>query len=378
MAPIWGIRPHVGVDAVVPAFLIIVLGGVGSLWGAVIAGLLVGHGGRPDRRLRVRVVAAVDVPAVHRGRHVPRPRPLRQARACSTPDLSRPAHIDALRESHRAAFDLPARSRSSPAATAGSARRSRAGSRDTAQRSSSRVGMPPRRRHFAAALRASGSDAAGIAHGRAFASRRSAPRSTPSSRTGPSRHPRQLRRHPARGGAARRDRGGLRRSHRRQSQGGDVPRRRRLPAHQVAAGRGGRHVHLLSVRAHFGLRDRGYSAYCSTKGGLVMLIRQHAMELARHGITVNGVAPTVVRTAMASHWLDNPVTHKQIVERIPLGRVAEPDDVVGPALLFCAPAGGLRDGADPLRRRRDHGEPVAGRRPATPVTYRIRALQAAR
>src|SRR6476646_12049197 len=42
MAPIWGVRPQVGVDAVVPAFLIIVLGGVGSLWGAVIAGLLVG------------------------------------------------------------------------------------------------------------------------------------------------------------------------------------------------------------------------------------------------------------------------------------------------------------------------------------------------
>ena len=42
MAPIWGIRPHVGVDAVVPAFLIIVLGGVGSLRGAVIAGLMVG------------------------------------------------------------------------------------------------------------------------------------------------------------------------------------------------------------------------------------------------------------------------------------------------------------------------------------------------
>jgi branched-chain amino acid transport system permease protein len=42
MAPIWGIRPQVGVDAVVPAFLVIVLGGVGSLWGAVLAGLLVG------------------------------------------------------------------------------------------------------------------------------------------------------------------------------------------------------------------------------------------------------------------------------------------------------------------------------------------------
>lgn len=42
MAPIWGVRPHVGVDAVVPAFLIIVLGGVGSFWGAVVAGIMVG------------------------------------------------------------------------------------------------------------------------------------------------------------------------------------------------------------------------------------------------------------------------------------------------------------------------------------------------
>ncbi|MEQ9199788.1 MAG: branched-chain amino acid ABC transporter permease, partial [Rhodospirillales bacterium] len=42
LTPIWGLRPHVGVDVVIPAFLIIVLGGVGSFWGAVIAGILVG------------------------------------------------------------------------------------------------------------------------------------------------------------------------------------------------------------------------------------------------------------------------------------------------------------------------------------------------
>ena len=42
MAPIWGLRPHVGIDVVIPAFLIIVLGGVGSFWGAVIAAILVG------------------------------------------------------------------------------------------------------------------------------------------------------------------------------------------------------------------------------------------------------------------------------------------------------------------------------------------------
>ena len=108
--------------------------------------------------------------------------------------------------------------------------------------------------------------------------------------------------------------------------------------HQVAAGRGGKHVHLLSVRAQLGLRDRGYAAYCSTKGGLAMLVKQHAMELARHAITVNGIAPTVVRTAMASHWFDNPVTAKAIVDRIPLGRVAEPRDIIGAAVFFCAPA----------------------------------------
>lgn len=42
MAPIWGLRPHLGIDVVIPAFLIIVIGGVGSFWGAVIAAMLVG------------------------------------------------------------------------------------------------------------------------------------------------------------------------------------------------------------------------------------------------------------------------------------------------------------------------------------------------
>lgn len=100
----------------------------------------------------------------------------------------------------------------------------------------------------------------------------------------------------------------------------------------------GRQVHLLSVRAQLGLRDRGYSAYCATKGALAMLIRQHAVELCEHGITVNGVAPTVVRGEMARHWLDNPEVHARVLQRIPLGRVAEPQDVAGPVQFFCSPA----------------------------------------
>jgi NAD(P)-dependent dehydrogenase (short-subunit alcohol dehydrogenase family) len=107
---------------------------------------------------------------------------------------------------------------------------------------------------------------------------------------------------------------------------------------QIEGGRGGAQVHLLSVRAQLGLRGRGYSAYSSSKGGLVMLIRQHASELAPHGITVNGIAPTVVQTEMARHWLENPETRKQVLDRIPLGRVADPQDVAGAAVFFAAPA----------------------------------------
>lgn len=107
--------------------------------------------------------------------------------------------------------------------------------------------------------------------------------------------------------------------------------------HQVAGKRGGRQIHLLSVRSLLGIRNRGYSAYCATKGGMVTLIKQHAMELAPHGITVNGVAPTFVYTDLIRHVMQNPKFHKMLIDRIPLGRIADPKDIVAPALFFLSP-----------------------------------------
>lgn len=106
---------------------------------------------------------------------------------------------------------------------------------------------------------------------------------------------------------------------------------------QIDGGRGGRQIHLLSVRARLGLRHRGYSAYCATKGGMAMLVKQHALELAPHGITVNGVAPTFVHTDLIRHVMKNPKFHRQLIERIPLGRIADPKDIVAPALFFASP-----------------------------------------
>lgn len=107
---------------------------------------------------------------------------------------------------------------------------------------------------------------------------------------------------------------------------------------QVQAGLGGKQVHLLSVRAKLGLMGKGYSAYTSSKGGLAMIVKQHAVELAPHRVNVNGVAPTFVMSEMAGHVLNDPERRAKVIERIPLGRVANPEDVVGASLFFCSAA----------------------------------------
>jgi NAD(P)-dependent dehydrogenase (short-subunit alcohol dehydrogenase family) len=109
--------------------------------------------------------------------------------------------------------------------------------------------------------------------------------------------------------------------------------------HQIDAGKGGRHIHLLSVRSHLALRDRGYSAYCATKGGLLMLVKQHAMELAPHNITVNGVAPTFIRSDRIRPHLERAEFSAAILRRNPLGRIGDPIDVVGPVIAFAAASG---------------------------------------
>ncbi|MEX0956702.1 MAG: SDR family oxidoreductase [Rhizobiaceae bacterium] len=113
---------------------------------------------------------------------------------------------------------------------------------------------------------------------------------------------------------------------------------------QIAQGKGGRQIHLLSVRSQLALRGRGYSAYCATKGGLAMLVKQHAMELAPHNITVNGVAPTFIRSERIRHHLERDGFRDFILERNPLGRIGDPLEVVGQIIAFAAPAGSYMTG----------------------------------
>jgi NAD(P)-dependent dehydrogenase (short-subunit alcohol dehydrogenase family) len=100
---------------------------------------------------------------------------------------------------------------------------------------------------------------------------------------------------------------------------------------------GGSILNISSVRGQLALRA-GYTSYVAAKGALNMLTKQHATEWAPHGIRVNAISPTFVRTEMVADMLEQPGFYDSLVARIPLGRIADPEDLVGAALFFCSDA----------------------------------------
>lgn len=99
----------------------------------------------------------------------------------------------------------------------------------------------------------------------------------------------------------------------------------------------GRVVTISSIRGKIGFRG-GYSAYNASKAGIDMMTRQLAVEWAPHAITVNAVAPGFVETPLIQPLLDNSEMRHRITERVPLGRLALPDDIVGPVLFLLSDA----------------------------------------
>lgn len=111
----------------------------------------------------------------------------------------------------------------------------------------------------------------------------------------------------------------------------------------IAQGRGGSIIHVTSVRSNLGIR-RGYAAYVGSKGGLGILIKQLASEWAEHGIRVNGIAPTFIRTPLVDRYLNDPDFYQALVSRIPMGRVGETEDLAGLAVFLAAPSSSFLTG----------------------------------
>jgi NAD(P)-dependent dehydrogenase (short-subunit alcohol dehydrogenase family) len=105
----------------------------------------------------------------------------------------------------------------------------------------------------------------------------------------------------------------------------------------IEAGHGGAVLNLSSVRANLGI-NAGYSAYVAAKGAISALTRQWATEWAKHGIRANAIMPTFVDTPQVASLLADPAFKAGIVNRIPLQRIGELGDLVGPAIFLCSDA----------------------------------------
>ena len=79
-------------------------------------------------------------------------------------------------------------------------------------------------------------------------------------------------------------------------------------------------------------------AYAAAKGGVAQLTKALANEWAGRGVNVNAIAPGYVRTDNTAALQEDPTRSRQILERIPAGRWAEPADIAGAAVFLCAPA----------------------------------------
>lgn len=105
----------------------------------------------------------------------------------------------------------------------------------------------------------------------------------------------------------------------------------------IERGEGGAVLNLSSVRANLGI-NAGYSAYVAAKGAISSLTRQWATEWAKHRIRVNALMPTFVDTPQIASLLADPAFKQGIVSRIPLARIGELGDLVGPAIFLCSDA----------------------------------------
>ena len=105
---------------------------------------------------------------------------------------------------------------------------------------------------------------------------------------------------------------------------------------------GGKIVNMASQNGVIGYYNR--AAYCSSKAGVVNLTRVLAIEWARHKINVNAVGPTFILTPLTQSTFDDPVLREDLLSRIPLGRVGQPEDVVGAVVFLASPAADLITG----------------------------------
>lgn len=110
----------------------------------------------------------------------------------------------------------------------------------------------------------------------------------------------------------------------------------------VERGKGGSIIHMSSQMGHVGAPLR--TAYCASKHAIEGLTKAMGVELAPHGIRTNSVGPTFVETPLARGFLKDPAFAKDVLERIPMGKLGQVEDVADAVVYLAAPASAMVTG----------------------------------
>jgi len=105
----------------------------------------------------------------------------------------------------------------------------------------------------------------------------------------------------------------------------------------------GKIINLSSVHDSVPLAQR--SVYAISKGGIAMLTRALALELAEHRINVNAIAPGAILTDMNREFLSIPENRARLLDRIPWNRIGDVEDLVGGAVFLASPESDYVTGA---------------------------------
>jgi NAD(P)-dependent dehydrogenase (short-subunit alcohol dehydrogenase family) len=110
--------------------------------------------------------------------------------------------------------------------------------------------------------------------------------------------------------------------------------------------RGGAVINVSSQMGHVGAPGR--TVYCLTKHALEGLTKAMAVELAPQNIRVNSIAPTFIETPMTAPFFAKPEFRKWVLDRIPLGRIGQLDEVASTVVFLASPAASLITGTSLL------------------------------
>jgi gluconate 5-dehydrogenase len=114
--------------------------------------------------------------------------------------------------------------------------------------------------------------------------------------------------------------------------------------HMIERGEGGSIINMASIAGQVGLKT-GNANYCASKGGVIALTRTLAVEWSRFNIRVNAIAPVQFMTPLITELIERkPEVLDYFLENIPLGRIGEVREIVGPAVFLASEASSMVTG----------------------------------